>query len=124
MAYIGGHIQGHSGTDFKHRKAFVKRKENLKNTERTTDVHTVPREKEPIFTLFTPIKFTISILLFALLVLAIVFSLEKIDTTLSNTFSPPTHIQKEKKQREMQNANHVLYNSARLHYNAGNYDIA
>ena len=120
MGYCGIKIPGHTGTDFKHKKAFKKSIYNLKKEKRASDVRTVAREESKIIPWLKYLHFSIVLgFLSIFCVVTFLFIMRIGQTPHKNFFKSPT-----KKYTYDREAQRVLYGSANILYYNELYDLA
>ena len=120
MGYCGIKIPGHTGTDFKHKKAFKKSIYNLKKEKRASDVKTVAREKTKSNPWLKYLHFTIALGFLAIFCIVTFFFFLRIGQTPHKNF----YTTSTKKYTYDREAQRVLYGSANLFYINELYDHA
>ena len=119
MGYCGIKIPGHSGTDFKHKKAYKESKQLLNAEQSFVDIRLEPRESYRTYSpLSLPMKIITIISILAVTALLSLFiyksatvSIHK--NSLSNEYLRSIELQQNIEAAEM------LYNSAQLYFKSG-----
>lgn len=124
MGFGGIRIAGHSGTDFKHKKAFKNQKKYIDDTRPMMDAKIESRDRSKKSYYDNTFKRIIAFS-FCFVILCIIYAfVYKMGVVVYNTSYDQYKMSKELRRVEDLNAADMLYKSALLYYNSDHLDHA